>query len=146
MKPSSNREDDFATQVRTSASQLLNYENSPSPELAEHMETNDFLTSETAYRLWNLKSELQMGPNTNESITSCRCQLHDLMEDMVCLWLLSRSCANLRHRHDATYVVCNSILSAKATWVMTADLLNTSATFVCSVVRSTEPLLQSCVS
>ncbi|KAH0366637.1 hypothetical protein KCU65_g5274, partial [Aureobasidium melanogenum] len=82
LKPSSNREDDFATQVRTSASQLLNYENSPSPELAEHMETNDFLTSETAYRLWNLKSELQMGPNTNESITSCRCQLHDLMEDM----------------------------------------------------------------
>ncbi|KAG9526186.1 hypothetical protein KCV07_g812, partial [Aureobasidium melanogenum] len=86
LKPSSIREDDFATQVRTTASQMLNDENSPSPELAEHMKTYDFLTSETAHHLWTLKCELQTRPNitlTNEFITSCRCQLHDLMEDMI---------------------------------------------------------------
>ncbi|KAG9528846.1 hypothetical protein KCU93_g3977, partial [Aureobasidium melanogenum] len=85
LKPSSIREDDFATQVRTTASQMLNDENSPSPELAEHMKTYDFLTSETAHHLWTLKCELQTRPNitlTNEFITSCRCQLHDSMEDM----------------------------------------------------------------
>ncbi|KAH0262262.1 hypothetical protein KCU91_g13517, partial [Aureobasidium melanogenum] len=82
LKPSSNREDDFVTQVRTSASQVLNDENSPSPELAEHVRTYNFLTSETAYRLWIRNSELQTGLNTNESITSCRCQLHDSMDDM----------------------------------------------------------------
>ncbi|KAG9809560.1 hypothetical protein KCU63_g21519, partial [Aureobasidium melanogenum] len=88
LKSSSNREDDFATQVRITASQILNDENSPSPELAEHMKTYDFLTSETAHHLWILKCELQTRPNitlTNEFITSCRCQLHDSMEDMVCL-------------------------------------------------------------
>ncbi|KAG9758099.1 hypothetical protein KCU75_g11563, partial [Aureobasidium melanogenum] len=85
LKPSSNREDDFATQVRTTASQIFNDVNSPSPELAEHMKTYDFLTSETAHHLWILKCELQTRPNitlTNEFITSCRCQLHDSMEDM----------------------------------------------------------------
>ncbi|KAH0297991.1 hypothetical protein KCU71_g13109, partial [Aureobasidium melanogenum] len=86
LKPSSIREDDFATQVRTTASQMLNDENSPSPELAEHMKTYNFLTSETAHHLWTLKCELQTRPNitlTNEFITSCRCQLHDSMEDMI---------------------------------------------------------------
>lgn len=86
--PNSNREDDFATQVRTNASQILNDENTPSPELAEHMKTYDFLSSETAHHLWILKCELQRSPGialTNESIASCRCQLQDFMEDMVCL-------------------------------------------------------------
>lgn len=84
--PSSNREDDFATQVRTSASQISEVENGPSPELDEHLKIYDFLTSETARHLWVVKCELQRRPNitlTNEFVTSCRCQLHDSMEDMV---------------------------------------------------------------
>ena len=115
--PSSNREDDFATQVRTNASQISNDENTPSPELAEHMKTYDFLSSETAHHLWVVKCELQRRPEialANESVTSCRCQIHDSMKDMVCLWIHSESCANFCHRLDAVSVECNSMLSAKA--------------------------------
>ncbi|KAK6007076.1 hypothetical protein QM012_006084 [Aureobasidium pullulans] len=85
LMPSSNREDDFATQVRRNASQVSSDENTPSPDLAEHMKTYDFLSSETAQHLWIVKCEVQRRPDmtlTNEVVTSCRCQLDDLMENM----------------------------------------------------------------
>jgi hypothetical protein len=87
LMPSSQREDNFETQVRRNASQISN-KNSADLELAEHMNDYGFLTSETAYRLWDAMCELQKVPTTtlaNASITSCRCQLHDVTEEMVCL-------------------------------------------------------------
>jgi hypothetical protein len=85
--PSSQREDNIETQLRRSASQISD-ENGADPGLTEHMNNYDFLTSETAYRLWEVTCELQKGLNTtlvNASVTSCRCQLRDSTEDMVCL-------------------------------------------------------------
>lgn len=85
--PSSQREDNFETQVRRDGSQISD-KDSADPGLAEHTNNYDFLTSETSYRLWEVACELQKGPNTtlvNASVTSCRCQVRDLTEEMVCL-------------------------------------------------------------
>ncbi|KAI4821466.1 hypothetical protein E4T44_10325 [Aureobasidium sp. EXF-8845] len=61
--PSSQREDNIETQLRRNASQILD-KNGVDPGVTEHMENYDFLTSETAYRLWEVTCELQKGPNT----------------------------------------------------------------------------------
>lgn len=84
--PDSHREDNIETQVRQNFSQIQD-KYGVDHELAEHLDTYDFLTSETAYRLWGVTCELQKEPNTilvNASVTTCRCQLHDIMEEMVC--------------------------------------------------------------
>lgn len=83
----SHREDNIETQVRLNSSQMQN-KNGADFELAEHLDAYDFLISETAYRLWGVICELQKEPNTtltNASVTSCRCQLYDMTEEMVCL-------------------------------------------------------------
>lgn len=78
------REDNIETQLRLNSSQMQN-KNGADPELAEHLNAYDFLTSETAHRLWGVICELQKEPNMNASVTSCRCQLYDVTEEMVCL-------------------------------------------------------------
>lgn len=143
--PSPRREDNVETQDRTNASQIIN-NSSADPELAEHMKSYDFLTRETAYRLWGVACELQKRPTAtlvNTSITSCRCQLHDLTEEMVCLQILLADRADLCSRLGAVSAVCNSTLSVKAIWMLTTtNPHNTSATSVCLVAWWIEPLLQ----
>jgi len=114
--PSSQREDNIETQVRLNASQIQN-ENGADNELAEHLNAYDFLTSETAYRLWGVACELQKQPNikfVNASITGCRCRLHDVTEEMVCLWTPLADHADSRCRLSAVFAVCNNTLSVKA--------------------------------
>jgi hypothetical protein len=84
---SSQREDNIETQLRRNASQISD-KNGADPGLTEHMNNYDFLTSETAYRLWEVTCELLKGPDitlVNASVTSCRCQLRDSSEEMVCM-------------------------------------------------------------
>ncbi|KAI5200136.1 hypothetical protein E4T39_05909 [Aureobasidium subglaciale] len=87
MHSNSNREDDFATQVRLNASQKIDKRDELSAELVEYMSTYDFLAREKALQLRNVISERSTAP-ADHSITRCRCQLSDTKEEMTKLTVL----------------------------------------------------------